>query len=77
MKRVVFKGQVYWLVDGDKLSPLSHFNEAGEFQPGAYHDGFVSYAVIEGQSILRYHQVIGQVSDLQDVIDIKAEKARA
>ena len=61
-KRVTFKGQEFWL-HGDLLSPLDHFDEAGELLAPL---GSISYAVIEGNEILRHHEVIGTLDDLEE-----------
>jgi hypothetical protein len=65
-KRVTFRGDVYWRHE-DLLSPLDHYDDAGDLLADAFVD--VSYALIIGPEIHRHGQVIGRTSELQDVID--------
>jgi hypothetical protein len=70
-KRVRFKGVEYWLhtsgVGSDyNLSPLDHYNEDGELLANPLID--LSYAVIQGEDIMRWGEVIGNVSELEDVV---------
>ena len=67
-KRVTFKGQEFWLNDElpfteAVLAPLDHFNEAGKLLAPL---GEISYAIIEGEEILRHHEVIGTLDDLEE-----------
>ena len=66
-KRVIFKGQEFWFNDESSLleatlSPLDHFDESGKLLAPL---GSISYAVIEGDKILRHHEVIGTIDDLE------------
>lgn len=68
-KRVIFKGEVYWLhgpvyTDAFNLSPLDHYDDVGELTADPLRD--ISYAVIEGESIMRYGDEIGKKSELVD-----------
>ena len=65
-KKVEFNGEQYWLHE-DLLSPLDHFDSDGELLANPFSD--ISYAVIEDGKIKRYHQVIGTVDDLKDVVE--------
>ena len=65
MKRVAFQGSVYWF-DGELLSPLRHFNEAGDYIGGPDE---VAFAIVRGTVVFRFNQPIGMVRDFRDVID--------
>ena len=62
--RVRFKGEEYWLID-DMLAPIHHFSASGDLLANPFID--VSYAVIEGNNILRFHCCIGTRDDLETV----------
>jgi hypothetical protein len=70
-KKVRFKGELYWLhetrISGEyNLSPLEHYDEDGKLTlPNPFID--ISYAVVEGDTIYRWHQKIGSITDLEDV----------
>jgi hypothetical protein len=70
-KRVEFRGEVYWLHDSEYcdglIAPLDHYDDSGELTADPLHD--YSYAVIEGTSIMRFGNKIGDVSELKDVIE--------
>lgn len=70
-KRVKFQGVEYWLhqsMVGDdwfNLSPLEHYSQEGELivDPVAN----ISYAIVHEGDILRYGEVIGRESELEDI----------
>jgi hypothetical protein len=70
-KKVMFKGKVYWLHKEDdvlfhyNISPLEHYNNSGDLLVSLLD---VSYAVMFGEDIMRYGEVIGHKSDLKDLI---------
>lgn len=64
-KRVTFNGEPYWLnSDGHPtlLSPLDHFDEAGTCLAPT---DSVSYAIVKGNQIIRFGEVIGTLADLK------------
>ena len=63
-KKVKFKGEEYWWHD-DLLSPIDHYTDNGELLADPFTD--ISYAVIEGKNILRFHEKIGTIEDLIEV----------
>lgn len=72
-KRVSFRDEVYWYHDSDgdgfyiMLSPLDHYSDSGELL-AELHD--ISFAVIEGDNIMQFGEVIGHVSELIDVVEV-------
>ena len=67
-KRVTFKGQEFWFNDKGHfceavISPLDHFDESGNLLAPL---GSISYAIIEGDNILRHGEVIGTLDDLEE-----------
>ena len=72
-KKIRFKGVEYWRNDEfgyDLLSPLHHFSETGELLADVFHD--ISYAMIEGEDIVRYGECIGNINELEEVNDDKS-----
>jgi hypothetical protein len=65
-KKVEFKGEIYWR-NGDNISPLDHFDENGSLLANPFSD--ISYAVVFGNEIKRYGEVIGTQEDLKDIND--------
>jgi hypothetical protein len=71
-KKVKFRGEVYWLHENDygwyNLSPLEHYSDDGDIQIQSIFE--YSYAIIcKGDDrIIRYEQVIGKLSDLEDYV---------
>lgn len=70
VKKVEFKGELYWLDPNNfaefNLSPLDHYNKDGELLANPFRD--VSYAIIEnGGKIMRYGEQIGVLADLIEV----------
>lgn len=61
-QRIKFKGEQYWLNDG-LISPLDHFSEDGELLADPLND--ISYAIVEGNKIKRFHGVIGTVDEIE------------
>jgi hypothetical protein len=70
-KKVRFQGVEYWLhqsMVGDdwfNLSPLHHYSEEGELIINPVSE--VSYAIVNDGDILRYGEVIGKQSELEDI----------
>lgn len=62
--KVKFKNEIYWRND-DCISPLDHFSEDGELLVDAFVD--ICYAYIFGNDIKRFGQIIGQVSELEEI----------
>lgn len=60
--KIKFKGEEYWLHD-DLISPLDHYDEGGDLIADPFTD--ISYAVVEGNNILRFHQVIGTMDEIE------------
>lgn len=72
-KKVSFNGEVYWLHGSDdifhyNLSPLDHYKENGELEANPFSD--ISYAIVVGDEILRFGDVIGHFKDL---VEVKSE----
>lgn len=71
-KRVVFKGEEYWYHKDDNgfceamLSPIDHYDDSGNLLANPLSD--CSYAVIEGNNIVRFQEKIGNISELEDVL---------
>lgn len=63
-RKVKFKGEMYWQHEAN-ISPLEHYSEDGELLANPFRD--LSYAVVEGDNIMRFQEVIGKVSDLEPV----------
>lgn len=63
-RKVEFKGEIYWH-SNNNISPLDHYDEDGNLLADPFHD--ISYAVVVGDDIMRYGQVIGKVTDLIEV----------
>jgi hypothetical protein len=67
-KKIKFKGEIYWLsesafTDGN-ISPLNHYDENGNLAV-SFDD--ISYAIIEGNKIMRFGECIGDVSEIEEV----------
>lgn len=70
-KKVLFKDTIYWYHDEQgifppMLSPLDHYDKQGDLEvnPLSAH----SYAIIEGDNIMRFGSIIGNISDLVDLL---------
>ena len=63
IQKIELFGKKYWMVKsfcgGFNISPISHFSEDGELLADPFKD--LSYAITEGDYILRYHEIIGSV----------------
>ena len=71
--RVRFKGQEYWLLDdplglgSDTLSPLSHFNAAGDMNATiAFAE--LGYAIVRGNDVIRSGKIIGSRNEIKPVM---------
>lgn len=62
--KITLNGEEYWLNEHHLISPLDHFNELGDFLADW---GDISYAVIEGNKIMRYGRPIAAITDLEVV----------
>jgi hypothetical protein len=65
-KKVRFRGKEYWYHQGfysPLLSPLDHFDNNGNFLVDPFHSE--SFAIIEGDNIVRFGKDIGKISELE------------
>jgi len=72
----MFKGEVYWLHKDDhafhyNISPLNHYNDNGDLLAESFMDE-ISFAVMFGEDIMRFGEVIGTKSDLIDYRETKS-----
>lgn len=68
-KKVKFKDEEYWFTEffwGYTIAPLHHWNEAGELLVSPLQ---IAFAIVHkgDTDICQFGEVIGQVSELEDV----------
>ena len=68
-KRIRFRGEEYWLHESDYcdglISPIDHYSESGELEANPFID--ISFAVVEGNNIMRFGDKIGDISEIEEV----------
>lgn len=67
-RKVKFKNQIYWhhnIGIVDCISPLNHYSKDGKLLANSLDD--ISYAIIEGDNIVRFGHSIGKVFELKEV----------